>query len=401
MAKTNKKIVWFFNGYSRGSTADIIKCLERTFSNHGYNTLVVTPTRSNAFINNFSIYSNRLSLFLYKCICRCFGIDGFSNKLTTKRLLRKLKHSIPTVISIHNTHPYYINIELVLSFAKKHNIPVFWTLHDEWLLTGRCCYFDANGCEKWKVGCGKCQYKKAFPRTVFCDCSRKLWERKRSILSLNKEATLITPSLWLMNMVKADNYGYKNRCICLRNPFDLSLLIPSSHIQSIQDMAKGKKIIGAAALVWNVGKGIDYLSKLADILDPTIYLVIAIGRNEYPKELSANLHMLPPIFSKKEIASFYSTLDVFVNTTLQDNAPMVNIEALACGTPVVSFDTGGAAEPIIEGVNGFIIHKKCIHDMAERVKELDKTNELQKACCESVKKYSIEYTSEEYFKRLT
>ena len=131
-----------------------------------------------------------------------FGWGGFASAGETRKFLNWIDKVQPDLIHLHNIHGFYIQIELLFEYIKKKNIPVIWTLHDCWPITGHCAYFDYVGCNKWKKKCQRCpQHLQSYPYS-FIDNSKKNYEQKKRAFTNVKNLTIVTPSQWLADIVK-------------------------------------------------------------------------------------------------------------------------------------------------------------------------------------------------------
>jgi len=338
----------FFNGQMGGSTGSIIKNLMAGLKENGDSAILVSghsvpPFDYPYYQTNRSVIVRAYSRFRSEVD----GSDGFVDQSQTKKALRFLDKEKPDLIHLHVTHDHYLDTEMVLRYAQTKGIPVLWTNHDAWLATGRCCYFDAVNCPKWKEGCGHCPHRELYRKAVFCDKSAFFWTKKRSLIKEVKPV-LVTPSKWLANiLIEA---GYPDVQV-MANPIDLSLFKPGPKNPEILAAAKGRKVILATGNPLGEKKGLNEVIALSQKLDPNKYLVVAGGVVEHVD--APNLKLYPQIHSREEMASFYNSGDVFVNFTKEDNLPTVNTESLACGTPVVTHIVGGAAEMVQEGIGGY------------------------------------------------
>lgn len=303
------------------------------------------------------------------------GTHGFCSKGQTKRLVETLKDYDPDLIHLHNIHGFYLNVEILFDYLKKCGKPVVWTLHDCWAFTGHCAYFDYAGCEKWKTECFHCpQYRSSYPYALFKDGSRENYERKKVAFVGVERLTLVTPSKWLADLVKQSflkEYPVK----VIPNGIDLERFSP-----------KGRRggtpyqILGVAN-VWDQRKGLDYLKQLSRMLDRNRYEVVAVGVSKKQiRELPDGMRGIEHTKNVEELAELYSQAAVYVNPTLEDNFPTTNLEALACGTPVVTFDTGGSVESVDESC-GRIVPKKDVNALYQAVTEICEKGETMRDAC--------------------
>lgn len=303
------------------------------------------------------------------------GTHGFSSTGQTKRLVEALKDYDPDLIHLHNVHGFYLNVEILFDYLKKCGKPIVWTLHDCWSFTGHCSYFDYAGCEKWKTGCSHCpQYRSSYPYALFKDGSRENYERKKAAFSGVERLTLVTPSQWLADLVKQSflkEYPVK----VIPNGIDLERFCPKE-----RNNKAPYQILGVAN-VWDQRKGLDYLKELSRMLDRSRYEVIAVGVSKKQlRELPEGMRGIEHTKNVEELAELYSQAAVYVNPTLEDNFPTTNLEALACGTPVVTFDAGGSAESVTESC-GRVVPKRDVNALYRAVTELCEKGESMRAAC--------------------
>jgi putative colanic acid biosynthesis glycosyltransferase len=338
--------VALINSQLNGSTGAVVLGLSSALKEKGAEACLITSHSPSELYPTFETNGPIVARLFSKMDIRLNGNDGFTNCLRTKKALRFLDQEKPDIIHLHNVHEHYIDVALVIDYAKRKGIPVLWTLHDAWLLSGRCCSFEAHHCEKWKSGCGHCPYKKNYPATLL-DSSAHYWALKREVAS---GVILVSPSHWLADLLSSS--GYPNPKV-IPNGVDTAVFYPQKPLESVLEAAQGRRVVLAASSSWNKEKGLEDLQRLAQELDPQHSLLAVAGLSE----AIPGVFSLPLIHDPLTMARFYSSGDVFVNFTQEDNLPSVNIESIACGTPVVTYQTGGASEMIQEGVNGFSVPK--------------------------------------------
>lgn len=276
------------------------------------------------------------------------GEHGFASAGQTRRLIEKIREWDPDVIHLHNIHGFILQVELLFDYLKQAGKPVVWTLHDCWPYTGHCAFYDYTGCEGWKEGCRNCtQYRKTYPYALFKNNTAENYVRKKKAFTGVPRLTIVTPSSWLADEVKRSFLGeYPVKII--PNGIDRSSFRPVD--RGLRDRLKlqGTYIVLGVANVWERRKGLEYFFSLSENL-PEDFRVILIGLDrKQMKKLPENVIGLARTSSVEELAEYYSMADVFVNATLEDNFPTTNLEALSCGTPVITFDTGGSPESLDE-----------------------------------------------------
>lgn len=301
---------------------------------------------------------------------RVFGKHGFYNKFVTWKLIKWIEKTDPDVIHLHNLHNHYINVKQLFDFIKIKKYKVVWTLHDCWSFTGWCAYFDYVKCDKWKTKCHQCPSLRNYPYTWFFDRSEELYNSKKEVFQGVDDLTIITPSKWLKDLVgKSFLQEYPTEVI--NNGVDLSVF---KHIESdFRDKYDlvGKKIVLGMAMKMNKRKGVEFLQKLPNMLDENHVLVLVGLSKDQIKDLKGNCIGIEKTSSVEKLVEIYSSADVFVNLTLEDNFPTTNLEALACGTPIVSFNTGGSPESIDISV-GEVVEKGNIDEVIKSIERITK-----------------------------
>jgi glycosyltransferase involved in cell wall biosynthesis len=323
---------------------------------------------------------------------------GFGSKRATVEFIDKVKELDPDIIHLHNIHGYYINIEILFNYLKEANKPVIWTLHDCWAFTGHCSHFDYLGCNKWKTGCFDCPQKQEYPKSILFDNSSWNYSKKKEVFNGVDNMTIVTPSNWLADLVREsflNNYEIKT----IHNGINLSIFKPIESDFKRKYNIENTFIILGVSSVWNQRKGFFEYIKLSKKLNADEVIVL-VGVSEKQKEdLPRNIVGITRTADVKELAEIYTSADVFVNLTLEDNYPTVNLEAMACGTYVISYDTGGCQETINRD-DGRIIEKENIHlllDCLRNVKKSSKsinTNIEKHSNVDMIKKYINIYQGE-------
>ena len=271
---------------------------------------------------------------------------GFSNKYATKKFLQWAEGFNPDLLWLHNIHGYYINVEMLFDWIKtKPHMQVKWTLHDCWAFTGHCAYFSWNKCEQWTDKCLHCKYKTTYPSGFAVSNSRNNFKRKKAAFSGVKNMTLITPSKWLADLVKRS--FLKDYPVEIRyNTIDTSIFMPTPSDFRQKNNIEDKKVLLGVASVWDKRKGLEDFIKLSQILDDKFSIVLVGVSDKQLKKIPEGIICIERTNSAKELAQIYTASDVFLNLTYEDNYPTVNLEAQACGTPCVTYKTGGSVESV-------------------------------------------------------
>lgn len=307
---------------------------------------------------------NDLDVRIHGLQARLYDNAGFGSKFATKKFINWVKDYNPDIIHLHNIHGYYINVEILFEFLRNCGKKIIWTLHDCWTFTGHCVYFDYISCNRWKSGCDNCQQKREYPSSIIVDNSKKNYEKKKNIFTGIPNMTLVTPSKWLDELIKK-SYMSEYPVEVIYNGVDTSIFKPTESDFKERYKLKDKKIVLGVAAIWDRRKGLDTFVELSKIL-PDEYKIVIVGLTiEQLKDLPKNIVGITRTNSVQELAAIYSSADVFVNPTLEDNYPTTNIEAIACGTPVITYATGGSVESAT--LYGKVVEQGNIKELADAI----------------------------------
>jgi glycosyltransferase involved in cell wall biosynthesis len=392
------KIIQINSVLSYGSTGRIAQSISETLDNYQIENYVFYGIGNSKFKNGIKI-GGFFNSFFHKILTRIFGKHGFYSFFTTYGLIKRIKQINPDIIHLHNLHGHYLNVELLFNFFKKNNSKVFWTFHDCWPFTGHCTYFDTYKCDKWKTHCRNCPALREYPNSLIFDRSKESFIDKKQLFTSIKDLTIITPSKWLEDLVK-QSFLKSFRTKVINNGIDLRLFHETKSNLVQKYGLNNLFIILGVASEWTRRKGLIYFIELSKILTPE-FKIILIGLDENQiKSLPSNIIGLKKTTTIRELCEFYSTADVYVNPTLEDNFPTTNLESLACGTPVITFETGGSPEAI--DINTGIVVKK---DDLEGIKNgiyfiKNKTKNFYKNSClkRANELFNKDYTYQKYMK---
>lgn len=331
-------------------------------------------------------------IMMHGVLSRIFDNTGFNSDYATERLLQKMEYLMPDIIQLHNLHGYYINVKMLFEWIKHRNIPVVWTLHDCWAFTGHCAYFDYANCNCWKNGCHDCVQKKSYPASLVFDNSKLNWLRKKELFNY-KQLHLVTPSIWLHDLVK-ESFLKKLPCSVINNGIDTDVFKPSS----INCHIGGKfKILGVAS-EWTPRKGLHDFIQLYRMLNHEQIEMIIVGLTSQQIEaLPEGIRGMTRTDNIEQLVSLYQEADMFFNPTYEDNYPTTNLEALACGTPVCTYRTGGSIESVNEG-NGFVVEKNEWGGVKKIIEERLHSRKMGLHLDIDRKRISKEYMAEQYIK---
>lgn len=368
-----------------GSTGKIAVDIANVLKANGHDCLVCYGRGiAKGNVDSYKI-GNSLSNKIHGIKTRLTDKHGLGSKKCTKKLIKKIIEYSPDVVQLHNLHGYYINYELLFEFLKQYNKPVVWTLHDCWAFTGHCSCFDYACCTKWQNLCEKCPQKKEYPVSLLVDNSKSNFRRKQKSFTKIEKMIIITPSNWLNNLVGQSFLGkYETKTI--NNGIDLNVFKLIENDFRKNNKMEDVKIILGVADIWSEKKGFKDFILLSKMLGENEKIVLVGLDNRQMLDLPINVIGIKRTENQTELAKIYYAADVFVNPTYEDNFPTTNLEALACGTPVITYHTGGSVESISPNC-GAIVEKGDINELYSKIKAINKSEKSIKLCIEKSELY--------------
>ncbi|MGO3801512.1 MAG: glycosyltransferase [Fusobacterium sp.] len=380
-----------------GSTGRIATDIHNILLEEGYESYIAYGRgEAKNIAEKYTIkIGNKYDMYVHGILTRLFDRHGLASKKATEEFIKKIEKLNPDVIHLHNIHGYYLNYQILFRYLKQSNKKVIWTLHDSWSYTGHCAYYDYVKCEKWKTQCKNCPQKEKYPTTNFIDNSFNNYNLKKESFLGVRDLTIVTPSKWLGDEVKKSFLkNYKIQVI--NNGIDLKNFKPtkSDFIQKYN--LENKFIILGVASVWDERKGIKYFYELSNKLEANEKIVlVGLNKNQL-KELPKNILGIERTNSVKELAEIYTTSDVFVNPTLEEVQGLTNLEAQACGTFGITFNTGGSPE-CYSKETGIVVGKENLEELIKAIRKIKKEGYDSKKCTErSRKNYSKDEKFREY-----
>lgn len=382
--------------YGTGSTGKICRAIGERLAAEG-DVSYILHVQEQPNTDNHISYASPAYIRMQAVKSRLLGNYGFNGRAATKRLIAHLERIRPDVVHLHNMHSHNAHLTLLFRYLKKKKIKVVWTFHDCWTFTSYCPHFIMAKCDKWKTGCEHCpQYRKY---SLLFDRSRMLYRRKKELLT-GLDMTVVTPSRWLADLVK-QSFLKEHPVTVVHNGIDLSVFHPMENsFREKYGIPPEKSILLGVTIDWGIvraRKGLDVFLKLAETLDPDRYQIVLVGTgDEVDKDLPANIISIHRTQNAKELAEIYTASDLFVNPTREEVLGLVNLESLACGTPVLTFQTGGCPECIDETC-GAVVPCEDVEALTREIIRICETKPYSaEACVARAKRFDQYVKYEEY-----
>ena len=356
-----------------GSTGKIAESIGLAAINAGWRSYMAYGRWCNPSKSHLIKIGGKYDMYFHFAEQRIRDNEGLCSRGATRRLISQIKEIRPDVVQLHNIHDHYLNYRILFEYLNKTDIKVVWTFHDCWAFTGHCFHFVTKDCMRWRTGCYNCPLRKVYPKTVL-DRSKEHYELKKQLFGGNKNLTIVPCSDWMAGFVK-QSFLKDKRIEIIKNGVDLKVFKPAVNNNANDNHNYG---VLAVSSVWNEDKGLSDIYKLREML-PENYGITIVGLTR--KQVEA----LPPEIvgiertqNVQELVQLYSDSNVLINPTYADTFPTVNLEALACGTPVVTYRTGGSPEAIDENT-GIVVEQGDIEAVAGAIRTICEGNRSQYA----------------------
>lgn len=296
---------------------------------------------------------------------------------STKHILETELFQQAQVVHFHNLHGDFFNYHLLPAFSGRKSI--VWTLHDMWALTGHCAY--AYDCQRWKSECHHCPLLKGSKRRLVeppptkRDRTRHIFRAKIRLYQ-KSELHIVTPSQWLYGLVKESILAEAASIEFIPNGIDLNVFRPLDQNlarQALEIPLDARTILFVTQRNLDGRKGFRHLvNALISMADKESVVLLTVGSKE-----TIGIYLdgfrrryLGHLSDERLMSLAYNAADVFVFPTQADNQPLMVIEALACGTPTVSFDVGGVPEAVRHNTSGYLATYADATDLARGINNL-------------------------------
>ena len=364
-----------------GSTGKIAEQIGIVSQTHGWNSYLAYGEVCNPSQNKLIRIGNDMNRYFHFAVQRIFDNEGLCSRLETKKLIRLIEEIKPNIINLHNVHDHYLNYKILFDYLNKTDINVVWTFHDCWAFTGHCFHFVTKQCERWKTGCYNCPLRHEYPNTLL-DRSRENYKLKKQLFGGAPNLTIVTCSDWMCALVK-QSFLKDKQIKVIKNGVDINVFNITKPKASSFD---GKFRILAVSSIWNQEKGYyDILALRKHLSDDFVITIVGLTRTQI-KKLPSGINGIEMIKNVHELVDLYSSSDVLINPTYADTFPTVNIEALACGTPVITYNTGGSPESVDEAT-GVVVKQGDLISLASAIRKMKDTPLSSSACRTRAEQY--------------
>ena len=379
--------------YGYGSTGRIVENLHHAIIQSGHESYVIYGRgKTNDDPNVYKI-GNAIEQGIDLLATRLFNRHGQTNFFATQKMIKKIEEIKPDIVHLHNLHGYYVNYIKLLEYLKKSKIKVVWLLHDPWIISGSSA--DEGGLNYDWEGVPSLiklvNISREYPKHSKWSSKQSLknYALKKRLLG-DTDIQFITPSKWLADIM-GKSYLKGSKIDVIHNGIDLKQF----RYLGKEYRTKTIQILGVAS-VWERRKGLKYFNQLAEDLGDKYSITLLGITPAQKKDIHPSIICIERTESIEELVQLYNKADIFVNPTLFDNFPTVNLEAQACGTPVVTFDTGGSGESVTSKT-GKLAKRENYTQLLNYVMSFSKKNdETILNCIENAKEYSKELMMSNY-----
>lgn len=319
----------------------------------GFNSFIAYPARAGICDSKSHLIEigSSVDAKVHAVITRVFDRHGLASAVSTKNFVKRILDINPDIIHLHNIHGYYINYPILFKYLSTTDIPIVWTFHDCWPMTGHCVHYTDVKCSKWKgEGCSNCPKKKSYPASLLSDRSSQNFKDKKKYFTSLKNLTIVPVSYWLGSVVEQS--FFKGTPIkVIQNGIDLKTFYPrTNQVEIIREKYgwKDKFVILGVATGWSEEVGYSTFMKLRSSLGPEFAIAMVGLTEKQKKSLPGGITGILHTDRIDELAEIYTAADVLFNGSFQETFGLVTAEAIACGTPAVVYDSTACPEIVTE-----------------------------------------------------
>ena len=363
-----------------GSTGKIAEAIGRAAMKKGWKSYIVYGRMQNPSESRLIKVGSKVDNYIHFAYNQLLDMEGRSSNSATRVLVRQIAEIKPNVVQLHNIHDHFLNYRILFEYLNQTDIQVVWTFHDCWAFTGHCYHFVQQNCMKWQKMCCEC-----VQRNRFVDRSRENFLLKKHFFVGCKNLTIVPCSEWMGDFVKK-SFLKDKRIQVIHNGVDIEVFRPYSLNSQSLSLNRPFRII-VISNVWLPYKGELDIYKLREILPQDEFKITMVGLSANQiKNLPIGIRGIQRTQNVHDLVQLYSESDVLINPTYADTFPTVNLEALACGTPVITYRTGGSPEAVDEKT-GIVVEQGNIEALVGAICQIKKTPLSSEDCCRRAEEF--------------
>lgn len=354
--------------YGRLSTGVIMRDLRVAIENSAGESYVVFPQKMGMCDDHTYEMGSWIDHKLHALLSRFTGKQSYFSTRATNKLLNWMDDVKPDVVHLHNLHSNYIHLNMLLHYLAKKDIATVITMHDCWYFTGGCFHYASTLCDKWLQGCGDCPKVKGAVFPLIDATALVLKDRQKYIAAIPR-LRIVGCSKWIAN--ECEKSVLRDCEICyIYNGFDLDIFKPAQSNLPEKLGIEDKFIILGPASKWLSELNKNTFEYFVSAMSND-YVLVLFGASKTGWAIQSKVMLYGFTNSREEMVSLYSMADVFVNCSREDTLSSLNLEAQACGTPVVTYEATGSKETV-DGKCGFAVETGCAEHLWQKVKDIRK-----------------------------
>lgn len=370
--------------YGTKSTGIIVKDIENMLKSHGHKAHIACRYCDEKDENIF-IFNNKAEQNFHALMTRLIGRQGFGSFFETKKFIKKIKQLNPDIIHLHNLHSNFINLPAILKYCAKNKKNVVLTLHDSWFFTGKCYHFQDASCERWKTQCEKCPKQNMEIPSMLWDSSRAVFRLKKKLFSQIENLHIVGCSNWITENAKQSPMFKNKEFYTIYNGVDTNIFSPKNLKESYEAYKKFRILVMANK--WFLPENKTIREGLCKRLDESFEIIVVGCSNEQMKPNEDDkVIKIGYVSGRSELADLYRSANVFLNLTFIDTLPTVNMESICCGTPVITYNSGGSPELVVEGKTGYVVNQLDLESIISSILSVKNGKINPKNCAEIGKK---------------
>ena len=365
------KILQINTIYKQKSTGRTCWELEKILEAKGHYSFTIHQVGETSDPRHSYVVNRKFGYYFHKVMSRITGLDGYYSYWATRRAIRIIKKQKPDIIHLRNLHGGYLHLPSLFKFLSLYNRPIVYSIHDTWAYTGKCPEYENVQCDKWKSECNECPQWKRYPKSFFFDRSKKMFYDKKHWYADIKDLTVVGVSDYMKNESSQSVLFNGRRIERVYNWINLDVFHPFDDIQNRETRARygmsDKFLVIGVSSYWSKNTEYEEICTLAKQIGREAQVCLVGGVDiKLPYK---NMHHIPNTNSIDELARIYSCADAFICLSTAESFGKVAAEALACGTPIVVYDSTGIKE--IPGNDcGSIVEKHNISGVKEKLLEI-------------------------------